>query len=186
MKRLLLIAIVVPLMLATNAEAKGLKWVKVCGPTDCSRTPARDLNFEKTPLIFPPWVMSGGPDNPPKQAGKWLRVVVASPHSDRRMRSVVMPAMGYAGGDQGGGYGFVWEHLSNAAQGTYLRLGRGLERYPAETVPGLGGTSHSRNSSVVVDRPVVLTVGSIFKQAGWSVSRSGGAAPQVINRLDRD
>ncbi len=92
MKRLFLIVIAVLLIVAASAQAKGLKWVEVCGPTDCNRTSAADINFERSPLIFPPWVMSGGPDKPPRKAGEWLRIRVAVPHSDRRMRSVVIPA----------------------------------------------------------------------------------------------
>ena len=48
-----------------------------------------------------------------------------------------MPGLGYAGGDQGGGYGFVWERLGRDARATYRRLGRGLVPYPAATAPGL-------------------------------------------------
>ena len=169
MKRLFLIVIAVLLIVAASAQAKGLKWVEVCGPTDCNRTSAADINFERSPLIFPPWVMSGGPDKPPRKAGEWLRIRVAVPHSDRRMRSVVIPARGYAGGDQGGGYGFVWERLSKAARGTYLRLGRGLDRYPAGTVPGLAGGSRSGDHMVPADRPLALTLASIFRRASGAV-----------------
>lgn len=134
-RRLLLIAVVGSLVAAAPAAAKELRWVEVCGPSDCERTPGRQLAGEV--LIFPPWVMSGAPDDPPARAGRWLRVRVAVDGSRRRLRSVVMPKLGYAGGDQGGGYGYVWERLGRDARATYRRLGRGVERYPAATAPGL-------------------------------------------------
>ena len=163
MKRLLLIAIVGSLLVAASAQAKGLKWVEVCGPTDCNRTSARDLDFSRSPLIFPPYVMSGAPDKPPKVAGEWLRVRVKAAHSKRLMRSVVLPKKGYAGGAQGGGYGFVWERLSNAAQGTYLRLGRGVERHPAETVPGLSSAAAA---------PVTVATRQTFRGLGADLPAS--------------
>lgn len=95
----------------------------------------------KLPLITPPWVMSGGPDKPPKHAAPWLRIRVAIRHSERRQRSVLIPELGYAGGDQGGGYGYVWERLSKTERLTYRMLGGCLERYPAATLPGLEGSS---------------------------------------------
>ncbi|HET6831207.1 MAG TPA: hypothetical protein VFH44_07640 [Solirubrobacterales bacterium] len=136
MKRLLLIAVVGSLLAAAPAAAKGLRWVELCGPDDCQRTSGRQIEFET--LIFPPWVMSGAPDDPPARAGEWLRVRVAFAGGDRIPGwSVVMPGLGYAGGDQGGGYGFVWERLGRDARATYRRLGRGVERHPAATAPGL-------------------------------------------------
>lgn len=123
--------------LPPSSQAKGVEWVKVCGPSDCTKTPGRELDFEQSPLIFPPWVMSGRPDPPPREAAPWLRVRVAYARSERRVSSVVVPRLGYAGGDQDGHYGFVWQRLSPAEQRTYKRLGRGLERFPAETLPGL-------------------------------------------------
>lgn len=137
MKRLLLVLLVLPLLATPSAEAKGIKWVKVCGPSDCTKTPERELEFEESPLIFPPWVMSGRPDPPPKQAAPWLRVRVAYARSDRQVRSVAAPRLGYAGGDQDGTYGFVWQRLDGDEQHTYKVLGRGLERFPAATLPGL-------------------------------------------------
>ena len=134
MRRLLLIAVVGSLVAAAPAAAKGLRWVEVCGPADCNRTPAREIT---PPLIFPPHVMSGAPDDPPARAARWLRVRVAVDGSRRPLRSTVMPRIGYAGGDQGGGYGFVWERLDRDARANWRRLGRGVERYPAATAPGL-------------------------------------------------
>ena len=134
-KRLLLIAMLGSLVAAAPAAAKGLEWVEVCGPSDCQRTSGRQL--EGQVLIFPPTVMSGAPDDPPARAGKWLRVRVAVAGGRQIFRSILMPGLGYAGGDQGGGYGFVWEWLGRDARATYRRLGRGLVPYPAATAPGL-------------------------------------------------
>lgn len=137
-KRLLLVLLVLPLIAASSADAKGLKWVKVCGPAACNKTPERDLDFEQYPLVFPPWVMSGFSDPAPEQAAPWLRVRVAFARSDRKVSSVVVPSLGYAGGDQEGqAYGFVWQRLDAAEQRTYKHYGRGLERFPAESLPGL-------------------------------------------------
>ena len=133
MKRLLLIAMLGSLVAAAPAAAKGLEWVEVCGPSDCQRTSGRQL--EGQVLIFPPTVMSGAPDDPPARAGKWLRVRVAVAGGRQIFRSILMPGLGYAGGDQGGGYGFVWERLGRDARATYRRLGRGLVPYPAATAP---------------------------------------------------
>lgn len=139
MKRLLAITAIALLIVAATADAKGLRWVEVCGPSDCRRTPGHRIEGEV--LIFPPWVMSGAPDDPPARAGGWLRVRVAPARSHRIMRSVVIPGLGYAGGDQGGGYGFVWERLGPEARATYRRLDRGVERYPGATLPGFESTS---------------------------------------------
>ena len=135
MKRLLLITAIAFVAVTAAADAKGLRWVEVCGPSDCHRVSGERI--EGRVLIFPPWVMSGAPDEPPAESGRWLKVRVAVAHSHRRMRSVVMPGLGYAGGDQGGGYGFVWERLGRDARATYRWLGRGIERYPAATAPGV-------------------------------------------------
>jgi len=68
----------------------------------------------------------------------------------------VMPGIGYAGGDQGGGYGFVWERLGREARATYRRLGRGIEPYPAAMAPDIAATSFAATGSAM--RPVALTV----------------------------
>lgn len=154
MKRVLLIAVVGSLVAAGSADGKGLRWVELCGPSDCRRTPGRQIDGEV--LIFPPSVMSGAPDDPPARAGKWLQVRVAPARSRRIMRSVVMPGIGYAGGDQGGGYGFVWERLGRDARATYRRLVRGIEPYPAATASDIAATSFAATGSAV--RPVALTV----------------------------
>jgi hypothetical protein len=140
MKRLpLLLSVLLFLAAAPSAQAKGIKWVKLCGPSACNKTPGRELDFAESPLIFPPWVMSGRPDPPPEQAAPWLRIRVAYAHSERRVSSVVAPRLGYAGGDQEGReYGWVWQRLDRDERRTYKRLGRGLERFPAATLPGLG------------------------------------------------
>ena len=154
MKRVLLIVAVGSLVVAASADGKGLRWVELCGPSDCRRTPGRQI--EGDVLIFPPWVMSGAPDDPPARAGRWLQVRVATARSRRIMRSVVMPGIGYAGGDQGGGYGFVWERLGREARATYRRLGRGIEPYPAAMAPDIAATSFAATGSAM--RPVALTV----------------------------
>jgi hypothetical protein len=139
MKRVLLILLVLPLLAASSADAKGLKWVEVCGASECNKTLERDLDFEEFPLVFPPWVMSGRPDAPPAHAAPWLEVHVAFARSDEVVTSVVVPRLAYAGGDQAGqDYGFVWQRLDAAERRTYRRLGRGLARFPAATLPGLG------------------------------------------------
>jgi hypothetical protein len=158
---LLLIAVVGSLVAAAPAVAKGLRWVEVCGPDDCQRTPGRQIAFEA--LIFPPWVMSGAPDDPPTRAGGWLSVRVAVAGGDRVLRSAVMPELGYAGGDQGGGYGFVWERLSRDARATYRRLGRGVERYPAATAHDLAAMSFTATTGSV-QRPVALAVVATAKR----------------------
>ena len=136
---LALVLPVVLLLLATpSAEVKGIKWVKVCGSSTCNKTPGSELDFEEYPLIFPPWVMSGRPDPPPVHAAPWLRVRVAFARSERKVSSVVVPRLGYAGGDQAGrAYGWVWQRLDADEQRTYKHLGRGLTRFPAATLPGL-------------------------------------------------
>jgi hypothetical protein len=156
MKRLLLIAVLGSLLAAAPAAGKGLKWVDLCGPEGCQRTPGRQIEGEV--LIFPPTVMSGAPDAPPARAGRWLRVRVAPARSGRVFRSVVMPGLGYAGGDQGGGYGYVWERLSRDARATYRRLGRGVERYPAATADDIAASSFAATASGSVARPLALTV----------------------------
>lgn len=133
MKRLLLVLLVLPLLAATSAEAKSLKWVKVCGPTDCTKTLGDAV---QSPLIFPPWVMSDSPDPPPEHAARWLQVRVAFAQSDQRVRSVVVPRLGYAGGEEDSD-GFIWQRLNKAEQRTYARLGRGVEGFSASTLPGL-------------------------------------------------
>lgn len=139
MKRLaLLLPVALLLLAAPPAQAKGIKWVKVCGPSACTKTPGSELDFEQYPLIFPPWVMSGRPDPPPEHAAPWLRVRVALARSERKVSSVVVPRLGYAGGDQEGReYGWVWQRLGAEEQRTYMRLGRGLVRFPAASLPGL-------------------------------------------------
>lgn len=134
---LLLLLIVVPLIAAPSAGAKGLKWVELCGPADCNRTPWDQIAADGLALTFPPWGMSGRPDDPPEQAAPWLRVRVAVDHSEKRMRSLVLPDAGYAGGNQGGGFGYVWQRLDRDEQGSYARLAHGLRMYPAATMPGL-------------------------------------------------
>ena len=132
---LLLISAALSLLSAAPAEAKGVEWVEVCGPFDCARTSGEDLASERRPLIFPPWVMSGRPGPPPEQAARWLRVRVRI--GSERMTSVVLPRPGYAGGDQGGGYGFVWQRLDRDERRTYRSLGHGVRRFSSSSLPGL-------------------------------------------------
>ncbi|KAB2857755.1 MAG: hypothetical protein F9K43_25425 [Bauldia sp.] len=162
MKRLLLIAVVASLVVAAPAAAKGLRWVEVCGPSECRRTP--EGRIESETLIFPPWVMFGAPDGPPARAGRWLRVRVAPARSNRIMKSVLMPGVGYAGGDQGGGYGFVWERLGRDARATYRMLGRGVERYPVATARDLAAMSFAMTVTGSVRRPLTLTVTAFAKR----------------------
>ena len=137
MKRLALIAVASALLIApTGAEAKGLKWVKVCGLDACSKTSGKGWNFQKQPLIFPPTVMSGRPDNAPEAPAPWYRVTVAFSHANgHKARSIVAPDIRYAGG-RDGSYGYVWQELNRKELGTYLDLTEGLAPNPAETMPG--------------------------------------------------
>ena len=166
MKRWLLIVAVGSLVAAASADGKGLKWVELCGPSDCQRTPGRQIEGEV--LIFPPWVMSGAPDDPPNRAARWLQVRVAPAGSTRIMRSVVMPGIGYAGGDQGGGYGYVWERLGRDARATYRRLGRGVERYPAATAHDIASMSFTATGCL--ERPLALAVTATAERIVASLS----------------
>src|SRR5689334_4431394 len=75
MKRLLAITVFALLIVASQADAKGLRWIEVCGPSECHRVSGEQVAGRV--LIFPPWVMSGAPDDPPARAGRWLRIRVA-------------------------------------------------------------------------------------------------------------
>jgi len=155
MKRLLLIVVLGSLVGASPAAAKGLRWIELCGPSECKRTPGDRVEGEV--LIFPPHVMSGAPDEPPERAARWLRIRVAIDGEKRKLRSVLIPSLGYAGGDQGGGYGYVWERLGRETRSTYRWLGRGVERNPAATTPGISEPS--------------LTVGAAVWRASVSATR---------------
>jgi hypothetical protein len=123
------------LAVPAGAEAKGLKSVEVCGQDACSKTSMKHWNFERRPLIFPPKVMSGKPDEPPKAIAPWYRVTVALAHANgEKAHSVVAPEIKYVGGRINSG--FVWEKLKPRALQTYLHLTKGLEPNPAETMPG--------------------------------------------------
>ena len=80
------------------------------------------------------------------------------------MKSVLMPGVGYAGGDQGGGYGFVWERLGRDARATYRMLGRGVERYPVATARDLAAMSFAMTVTGSVRRPLTLTVTAFAKR----------------------
>lgn len=144
--RSLLLWAALSLLVAAPASGKGIDWVEVCGPFDCSRTSGEDLAFERQPLIFPPWVMSGRPDPPPAEPARWLRVRVRA--GSKRMSSVVMPRAGYAGGDQGGGHGFVWQRLDRDERRTYRSLGHGVQRFPASSLPGLPAARRGPSETV--------------------------------------
>jgi hypothetical protein len=137
MRRLALIAAVLALLvLPAVGQAKGLKWVEVCGQEECSKTSGKNWDYERRPLIFPPTVMSGMPDDPPTAPAPWFRVKVAFAHAHgHRARSLVAPEIKYAGGKDGS-YGYVWEKLKPKPLRTYLRLSKGLAPNPAETMPG--------------------------------------------------
>ena len=93
-------------------------------------------NFERRPLIFPPTVMSGRPDDPPEAPAPWYRVTVAYSHANgHKARSIVSLDINYAGG-RDGSYGYVWEKLKPKPLGTYVHLTKGLAPNPAETMPG--------------------------------------------------
>jgi hypothetical protein len=140
----LLVAAVASLLGTAPAQAKQpIAWVELCGPSDCRQTRGRELELDRSLLVYPPWVMSSPPSRAPDQAAPWLEVGVAL--SRRRGReplvrhSLVAPRIGYAGGDQKGPYGFVWARLERQELRTYKRLARGLERFPASTLPGIPG-----------------------------------------------
>lgn len=137
MRRIGLIAAVLVLLAVPSAgEAKGLKWVEVCGLEDCSKTSGKNWNYERRPLIFPPTVMSGMPDEPPDAPAPWFSVKVAFAHAHgHRARSIVAPEIKYAGGKDGS-HGYVWERLEPKPLRTYLHLTKGLSPNPAETMPG--------------------------------------------------
>lgn len=156
MKRLLLIVVAGLLIAAAPADGKGLRWIELCGPTECHRTQGEDLWGQ--PLIFPPWVMMGAPDDPPATAGKWLRVRVSIPGNKRPRRSVVVPGIGYAGGTEGREWGFIWERMGRDVRATYRELGSGIERYPASSMPGLASPRSTDASTAPAERPLALTV----------------------------
>ena len=137
MKRITLIgALLGLLILPMGAEAKGFKWVELCGQDACSKTPGKDWNFQRRPLIFPPTMMSGRADRPPTAPAPWFRVTVAFAQANgRRANSVVAPDIRYAGG-RDGSYGFVWEKLERKPLRTYLKLTDGIAPKPANTMPG--------------------------------------------------
>jgi len=134
MRRLAFIAAATALLIApAAADAKGMKWVKVCGLDECSKTLGKDWDYAQHPLIFPPKVMSGRPDDPPEDAAPWFGVKVKLWRGEKA-RSVVAPDIKYAGGRCCGGY--VWQKLNHKELGTYLFLTEGLAPNPAETMPG--------------------------------------------------
>lgn len=138
MKRVLLLSLLtLPLLATPVAEAKGARWIKVCGPSNCTKTYPQEL--ARSPIVSPPVVMSGSPDSPPASGAPWLQVRVLLPGDGRKvLRSVVAPRIAYAGG-RDGSYGFVWSRLKPAEFRTYKRMWNGLERFPASTMPGLDG-----------------------------------------------
>ena len=154
-----MIALVVSLIAAAPAAGKGLRWIELCGPDDCQRTPGAEVWGQ--PLVFPPWVMMGAPDEPPEQTGRWLRVRVSIHKNKRPWRSVVVPGLGYAGGTEGREWGFIWERLDPKVRATYRRLGRGVERHPASSMPGV--------TTAPAGRPLALTVAAILERTAESV-----------------
>ena len=151
-----MIALVVSLIAAAPAAGKGLRWIELCGPSECERTQGEDVLGQ--PLIFPPWVMMGAPDGAPKQEARWLRVRVSMRGNKRPLRSVVVPGIGYAGGTEGREWGFIWERMGRDVRATYRELGRGVERYPASTMPGSPSSSSADPLAVPAERPLSLTV----------------------------
>jgi hypothetical protein len=137
MRRLALITAASALLIApSSADAKGLKWVEVCGLDACSKTSGKNWNFRDQPLIFPPTVMSGRPDAAPETPAPWYRVTVAFSHANgHKAHSIVAPDIRYAGG-RDGSYGYVWQQLTRKELRTYLDLSEGLTPKPAETMPG--------------------------------------------------
>ncbi|HYH60825.1 MAG TPA: hypothetical protein VD766_03070 [Solirubrobacterales bacterium] len=134
MRRLALITAATALLIApAAADAKGMKWVKVCGLDECSKTLGKDWDYAQHPLIFPPKVMSDGPDDDPEVAAPWYSVKVALWRKERA-RSIVAPEIKYVGGRCCGGY--VWQKLNRKELGTYLFLTEGLVPNPADTMPG--------------------------------------------------
>ena len=137
MRRIALIAAVLALFAVPEAaEAKGLKWIEVCGQDECSKTSGRNWDYVRRPIISPPTVMSGRPDDPPEAPAPWFRVKVAFSHADgHRARSIVAPEIKYAGG-RDGSHGYVWEKLESKPLQTYLHLTKGLAPKPEATMPG--------------------------------------------------
>ena len=45
---------VLPLVAAPAAEAQGIKWVKLCGPSACNKVADSELDFRESPLVFRP------------------------------------------------------------------------------------------------------------------------------------
>lgn len=139
MKRVMLGSLLALALFVPPAHAKGIKWVKVCGPAACNQVRGSDLDYAEHPLVFPPMMLSTLPSRPPQETAPWLSVTV---NTGRRahgiVESIVAPRIGYAGGDQEGEqYGWVWQKLDRAERRTYLHLGKDLGRFPAATMPGL-------------------------------------------------
>ena len=113
-------------------------------------TPGKGWNFRDRPLVFPPTVMSGMPDDAPEVAAPWFAVTVKFAHAHgHRARSVVAPENKYAGG-RDGSYGWVWQKLSRKERGTWLALSEGLAPNPAETMPG--GAERTRDAMATAIR----------------------------------
>lgn len=135
MKRLTLIGAVSALLLIpAGAEAKGIKWLEVCGQDECSMTEGEA--FLRWPLIIPPALMNGGPNGPPRKPAAWYRVKAAFEGvPGNPVRSVFVPSLRYAGGRYAP-HEFVWEKLEPDARRTYAKLTEGIAPRPAETMPG--------------------------------------------------
>jgi hypothetical protein len=164
MRRLALIAAASALLIApSSAEAKGLKWVEVCGLDACSKASGKNWNFERRPLIFPPTVMSGRPDDAPETPAPWYRVTVAFSHANgHKARSTVAPDIRYAGG-RDGSYGYVWQKLRRKELRTYLDLSEGLAPYPAESMPG--GAERTTNAMASALQSTAAAVSVVLRRA---------------------
>jgi hypothetical protein len=133
------LVVVLWLLPAAFAEAKGVAALKVCGANDCREVRDRE---DLAVVAF-----GGVPGDPPTAPAEWYRVDVAV-HGDMRQErytSVILPSLNRMRGEQGG-----WMRLSDAELAPFRRLVHGLEPKPAPTLdPRLMSQQRAQVAGVV-------------------------------------
>jgi hypothetical protein len=132
------------LALPVLAVGKGLESGQACGASGCTTTAFHDRFPDG--FVLPPMISSGTFSSAHPEAAPWYRLRFALTGVPDELTGAVLADASYVGGRDESGEELVWQRTTPDEAAFYGEFTRGLEPYPAGTLPGLDGDEASDSS----------------------------------------
>jgi hypothetical protein len=177
MRRIMWISVSMLLALPALAVGKGLETGQACGASGCRTTAFHDRFPDG--FVLPPIISSGTFSSAQPEAAQWYRLRFALTGVAGDLTGAVLADASYVGGRDEPGEELVWQRTSPDEAAFYRDFTRGLEPYPARSLPGRGENEASGSS----EDSTALTSSSTNPPAPPSEDTGGWASWKLTSAI---